>query len=307
MRRRRVRVGARLRRDSPGRRLVISGLAARGPAPRRASGHRRSHPRGGQAESAARSGRRFLEPRRRGQRQTRALVGPGRSGDSPVEIRKRAFRTREGGRNRGDAARRRGSRPARSLRLSRVRHGRDRRETAGGRHHRPRTRSRAARGCGGPSLAGCEKLAPSDGARAGRDCAGPPVQPARGGRGRVEDSGGRSAGPGPRREAAGTSGPRLVRAGDRVQAETGLQAARRDRALAARHHRLGLVLRWVTRGARFRRRSLLHARYGRRGRPGPDLHRDEPRAASHGQRSDSAADPFSRRPGKGKRGGGPGV
>ncbi len=73
--RRRLRAGARLRRDRAGRRPVLVGVAARGAAARGPARHRRPHPGGRQAQGAPRPGRRVLHPQPRGRRAARPSSG----------------------------------------------------------------------------------------------------------------------------------------------------------------------------------------------------------------------------------------
>src|SRR5216683_2428701 len=95
-RRRRLRAGARVRRDPAGRRRLLDGLAAGGAAPRRASGHRRPHASGGQAQGAARPGRRLLHPGGGDQREAGGRVGPGRRGGAAQQVRRGDPAAREG-------------------------------------------------------------------------------------------------------------------------------------------------------------------------------------------------------------------
>ena len=79
LRRRRLRAGARLRRDRHGRRPLEHGQPARGAAAGRAAGHRRADAAGRQAQGAARPRRRVLHHRRRRARRPRQGLGPRRS------------------------------------------------------------------------------------------------------------------------------------------------------------------------------------------------------------------------------------
>ena len=74
---RRLRAGARLRRDPARRRRLVGGQPARGAAARRAAGHRRPHARRRQAQGAARPRRRVLHPRRGREGQARGGVAAG--------------------------------------------------------------------------------------------------------------------------------------------------------------------------------------------------------------------------------------
>ncbi len=85
--RRRLRAGPGLRRDLPGRRRRGVGGAAGNAAARRAAGHRRPHPRGGQAQGAARPGRCVQHPHRGRAREAGGRMAPGgpRRADQPVQ------------------------------------------------------------------------------------------------------------------------------------------------------------------------------------------------------------------------------
>ena len=78
LRRRRLRAGAGLRRDHPGRRRQLGGQPARDAAARRAARHRRPDAARRQAQGAPRPRRRVLHGRRGHQGQARRGVGPGR-------------------------------------------------------------------------------------------------------------------------------------------------------------------------------------------------------------------------------------
>ena len=73
--RRRLRAGAGLRRDRADRRQLLGGLAARGPAARRAARHRRPDPRRRQARRPARPRRRLLHHLRGHPRRARRASG----------------------------------------------------------------------------------------------------------------------------------------------------------------------------------------------------------------------------------------
>ena len=115
LRRRRLRAGARLRRDHHGRRPVEHGQPARSAAARRPARHRRPDAAGRQAQGAARPRRRVLHHRRRGARRSRQGVGAGRPDRAarPVPAARRRARPRARraqrppGRCRGCSARRR--------------------------------------------------------------------------------------------------------------------------------------------------------------------------------------------------------
>ena len=106
LRGRRLRAGARLRRDPARGRRLVRGEPARGAAARRAARHRRPHARRRQAQGAPRPGRRVLEPRRGRQGQARGGVAPrGRDG-AALEVRGARARARQGA-GRGSPPRRR--------------------------------------------------------------------------------------------------------------------------------------------------------------------------------------------------------
>ena len=141
LRRRRLRAGAGLRRDHPGRRPLVLGLAARGAAARRAARHRRPDPRDRQAPRAPRPRRHLLHQRRRRARPARGGLAPGRRHRQAGAVRRPSCRSappsspsssdRPAGAQgrRADAARARGSRPTASLRARR-RRDRPRKRTA---------------------------------------------------------------------------------------------------------------------------------------------------------------------------------
>ena len=87
LRRRRLRAGPGLRRDHPGRRPLLLGLAARGAAARRAARHRRPDPRHRQAQGPPRPRRHLLHQRRRRARPARGRVAPGRRGRQAGAVR----------------------------------------------------------------------------------------------------------------------------------------------------------------------------------------------------------------------------
>ena len=87
LRRRRLRAGARLRRDPARRRRQLGGEPARGAAARRAARHRRPDARRRQAQGAPRPRRRLRHARRRREGQARGRVAARRRGpsDQPVQ------------------------------------------------------------------------------------------------------------------------------------------------------------------------------------------------------------------------------
>ena len=93
-RRRRLRAGAGLRRDSADRRPFQRRQPARSSAAGRAARHRRTHARGRQAQGAPRSRRHVLHQSRWGERRARQRVGTGgrycRSGEISGAVRARA-------------------------------------------------------------------------------------------------------------------------------------------------------------------------------------------------------------------------
>ena len=112
LRRRRLRAGAGLRRDRPGRRPLVVGLAARGAAARRAARHRRPDPRHRQAQGPPRPRRHLLHQRRRRARPARGRVAAGRRRRQAGAVRRRGARARRQARRGQPAARRRQGRGA---------------------------------------------------------------------------------------------------------------------------------------------------------------------------------------------------
>ena len=94
LRRRRLRAGPGLRRDRPGRRPLVLGLAARGAAARRAARHRRPDPRHRQAQGPPRPRRHLLHQRRRRARPARGRVAAGRRRRQAGAVRRRRARAR---------------------------------------------------------------------------------------------------------------------------------------------------------------------------------------------------------------------
>ena len=101
LRRRRLRAGAGLRRDRPGRRPLVVGEPARGAAARRAARHRRPDARHRQAPRAPRPRRHLLHQRRRRARPAREGLAAGRRRSpsrrsSPQTVQERARAARRG-------------------------------------------------------------------------------------------------------------------------------------------------------------------------------------------------------------------
>ncbi len=121
LRRRRLRAGPGLRRDHPGRRPLVVGLAARGAAARRAAGHRRPDPRHRQAQGPPRPRRHLLHQRRRRARPARGRVAAGRRRRQAGAVRDRRPRPRRQAGRRQPAARRGEGRRADAARARRTR------------------------------------------------------------------------------------------------------------------------------------------------------------------------------------------
>ena len=121
LRRRRLRAGAGLRRDHPGRRPLVLGLPARGAAARRAARHRRPDPRDRQAQGAPRPRRHLLHQRRRRARPARGGLAAGRRGRQAGAVRAPSCTTRAAKLAEGSAAaRRREGRRADAARARRI-------------------------------------------------------------------------------------------------------------------------------------------------------------------------------------------
>ncbi len=120
LRRRRLRAGARVRRDHPGRRREQRGEPAGDAAARRAARHRRADARRGQAQGAARPRRRVQHRGRRREGEAGGRVAPRRRGvsDEPLQGGGRSARARAGGAVRSPRVGPRRRRSARSIRAS---------------------------------------------------------------------------------------------------------------------------------------------------------------------------------------------
>src|SRR5713226_1492021 len=272
-RRRRLRAGARVRRDPAGRRRLLDGLAAGGAAPRRASGHRRPHASGGQAQGAARPGRRLLHPGGGDQREAGGRVGPGRRGGAAQQVRRGDPAAREGagGRRAGGGARaghRAGRRRAAGLgRPHRVPpcHAGAGRRRAGGDAHGARPRGRGPQGRGRGARARRGRLGHPRGARVGRRAPAPALPP-RGDRPRLAAHRGRSRqGARGRRAAGWSSAQRMDPARDALALAACAAPARRHRPQPLRRGGREVVLRRSTVRAARRSRPELRAGRGRRG------------------------------------------
>ena len=253
-RRRRLRAGARLRRDHAGRRRLLRGLAARGAAARRAARHRRPHPPRRQAQGAPRPRRRLLHDRRGHQGQARAVDW--RLVDEVVP-RSRSSRRRS---PRASTSSRAGDRPGRGGEGHRADAARARRSTptacatphVDGRD-RPRDRASRRSPCTAPTrrrrptstaldAEGAELLAAARRPRARRRDPAPALQRARDRPGPAQDA--RRRRRSPRRTTASRREPGpLARARDPPSLEARAEAPRPHLAHALRADRAGLVLR----------------------------------------------------------------
>ena len=177
----------------------LRGEPARGAAAGRAPGHGRPHPRGGQAQGAARPRRRLLEPRRRREGEARrAVAARGRDG-AALEV-PRARRRAGQGPGRSVAARRRG--PACALAPARGQLLRGRRRAPlrhasqidagepGGAAHRARAGRRTSRTAPAACASGASRpVGAARLPRAGRRAPRPALQPAGDRGGRAADRG----------------------------------------------------------------------------------------------------------------------
>ncbi len=250
LRRRRLRAGARLRRDRHDRRPVEHGEPARGAAPGRAARHRRADPPRRQAQGAPRPRRCVLHHRRGGARRPRQGMGPRRSDGAacPLQGARRGARAGARGRQR-PPGRCRGCRAAAARppdRRGRVSlplgYGRDRARRADrdGDGRRAALRRRAGRSRRHPRRRSAV-VAVGDGARIGRRAAAAARQRARNRHPGAEDSG-RCRGSARLRRRDDRASGSLARARDDRPSPPHLATARRLLAQPLRGDRRGLVL-----------------------------------------------------------------